>query len=175
MESPKTVLDTLIELKSGAMFCPDRIYRYALWRIWDKDIAPLNIIGLNPSTADEKQDDPTIRRCLGFAKGWKYGGLIMTNLFAYRATDPANMKAQGRNAIGPVNNEWIRAVAEKSGLSIAAWGTHGTFLNRQAMVLNFLKDLPIYCFKKTKKGCPYHPLYLPNDQTIVTFNGNKIT
>ena len=159
----------------GAMLSKDRIYRYALWRIWNKARSPINFIGLNPSTADEKIDDPTIRRCIGFAKRWEYGGLIMTNLFAYRSTNPAKMKEQGNNAIGNKNNEWIRAVAEQSGLSIAAWGSHGTFLNRQAHVLNFLKDLPIFCFKVTANGCPCHPLYMPYNHTIKTFNGVKIT
>ena len=75
-----------------AVFSPCRTYRYALSRVWAADKPYALFIGLNPSTADETLDDPTIRRCIDFAKRWGYGGLVMANLFAYRATDPAVMK-----------------------------------------------------------------------------------
>ena len=76
-----------------AVFSPCRTYRYALSRVWAADKPYALFIGLNPSTADETLDDPTIRRCIDFAKRWGYGGLVMANLFAYRATEPSEMKA----------------------------------------------------------------------------------
>jgi len=81
-------------MKSHATFSPCRKYRYSLFRIWDEDKSLVLFIGLNPSTADEKEDDPTIRRCINFAKqwGWGYGGLIMGNLFSFRATQPSDLK-----------------------------------------------------------------------------------
>jgi len=76
---------------SDAKLSVCRKYRYALWRIWDKSKPIVLFISLNPSTADEKEDDPTIRRCIGFAKSWGYGGLCMANLFAYRTKSPSEM------------------------------------------------------------------------------------
>ena len=78
-------------------------YRYALRRIWLPAAPQVLFIGLNPSTADEKSDDPTIRRCLGFARSWGYGGLIVANLFAYRATAPSALR-EARDPIGPLND-----------------------------------------------------------------------
>ena len=73
---------------TGANFSRCRQFRYTLWRRWDKTLPPVMMIGLNPSTADAHRNDPTIRRCIGFAKRWGHGGLVMTNLFAFRATYP---------------------------------------------------------------------------------------
>lgn len=75
----------------GAQFSQCRKYRYALWRTWDDD-SHITFIGLNPSTADETEDDPTIRRCIAYAKKWEFGGINMLNLFAFRATSPGDMK-----------------------------------------------------------------------------------
>ena len=82
-------------MNTGAIFSSDRIFRYILWRTWNEQNGHLMVIGLNPSTADETQDDPTIRRCVGFARQWGYGGLYMLNLFAYRATDPSELMKAG--------------------------------------------------------------------------------
>ena len=75
-------------IHSDALFSEDRIYRYALWRTWDESLPKALFIGLNPSTADEIQDDPTIRRCIRYSMDWGYGGYIMGNIFGYRSTDP---------------------------------------------------------------------------------------
>ena len=80
-------------LKTDAKFSACRKYRYALWRNWDGSKPYAMIIGLNPSTADENENDPTITRCINFAKSWGYGGVCVTNLFAYCATVPSDMKA----------------------------------------------------------------------------------
>ena len=90
----------------GARFSDCRLYRYQLWRIWDEGRPYLNVIGLNPSTADETRDDPTIRRCIDYAKRWNYGGLFMTNIFAFRATLPAVMKKQVE-PVGSDNDHWL--------------------------------------------------------------------
>ena len=89
-----------------AVFSPCRTYRYALSRVWAADKPYALFIGLNPSTADETLDDPTIRRCIDFAKRWGYGGLVMANLFAYRATNPSEMKA-ATDPVGVANDEWL--------------------------------------------------------------------
>ncbi|HDR1569813.1 TPA: DUF1643 domain-containing protein, partial [Pasteurella multocida] len=77
----------LAEMNNNAIFSDCGTYRYVLWRIWDTLLPRITFIGLNPSTADESNDDPTIRRCINFAKKWGYGGIYMVNLFAYRSTD----------------------------------------------------------------------------------------
>ena len=79
-------------MKKNAKFSACRKYRYALWRTWDESKPYVMIIGLNPSTADENKNDPTITRCINFAKSWGYGGVCVTNLFAFRATVPSDMK-----------------------------------------------------------------------------------
>ena len=106
-------------MKKDAVFSDCRNYRYALWRIWDDAKPYAMFIGLNPSTADETEDDPTIRRCMNFAKDWGYGGLCMTNLFAYRATIPANMMSAA-DPVGAENNAWLANLAENAGVIVAA-------------------------------------------------------
>lgn len=114
-------------------------------------------IGLNPSTADEVNNDPTVTRCINFSKAWGYGAFCMTNIFAYRATDPKVMKAQPE-PVGPDNDKWLVEIAREAGIVIAAWGVHGEHLNRGKEVVDLLDE--IHCLGRTKKGYPKHPLYL---------------
>ena len=111
----------------SAEFSPDRIYRYALYRTWDETKPRVMFIGLNPSTADESKDDPTIRRCKNYAFDWGYGGLIMANLFALRATKPKIMKEHAL-PIGRDNNYWLESLARDAEIIIAAWGVNGSHL-----------------------------------------------
>lgn len=154
----------LFEDGSGAVFSPCRQYRYKLWRTWHSEKPFLNVIGLNPSTADETVDDPTIRRCIQFAKDWGYGGLIMSNLFAFRATLPSVMKAQA-DPIGIENDQWLQASAAQAGLVLAAWGNDGEYLNRGRTVAAMIRNL--HCLGVTKSGQPKHPLYLPKTTVAV--------
>ena len=124
-------------------------------------------MGLNPSTADETQDDPTIRRCQGFARDWGYGGLVMANLFAFRATDPAVMK-QAADPVGPDNDEHLLQLASTCPLVVAAWGTHGQHLGRDHQVRELTPNL--HCLRLTKEGYPGHPLYLPKSLTPVRWS-----
>lgn len=141
---------------------PCRIYRYTLWRDWTDLLTPATgyamFIGLNPSTADETNDDPTIRRCVAFAKAWGYDSLCMTNLFAYRATDPADMM-RAAEPVGPENDRLLREMAASAGVVVAAWGTLGVYRNRASDVRRMLPHLS--CLRLTKDGHPGHPLYLP--------------
>lgn len=117
-------------------------------------------IGLNPSTADETKDDPTIRRCIGFAKAWGYGALCMTNLFAWRDTYPAGMKLAA-DPIGEENDLWLQRVAMSAGIIIAAWGTHGNFKSRNEAVIGHLSGFAeLHHLGLSKDGHPRHPLYL---------------
>ncbi|MEO7716268.1 MAG: DUF1643 domain-containing protein [Capsulimonas sp.] len=151
--------DRSIEL--GAEFSADRRYRYSLWRMWGAE-APLMFVGLNPSTADENEDDNTIRKCRGFARRLGYGGLIMVNLFAYRATDPREMK-RAADPIGAENDEKLIAAAGRAGGIIAAWGAHGEHMERCYAVHSLLTSngFRLQYLALTKDGQPRHPLYLP--------------
>jgi hypothetical protein len=166
------------------IFSPCRKYRYTLWREWGgwfDDVEPgeacagnrfkyAMFIGLNPSTADETKDDPTIRRCVGFAKAWGYGALCMTNLFAFRATDPKIMKKQ-ENPVGEANHHHILRCAFGAGIVIAAWGTHGVFRNQDLNVKQWVNSIGValHHLGLSKDGHPKHPLYLKSDTTPKTF------
>lgn len=144
-------------MERGARLSPCRTYRYALWRRWGRGHYAM-FIGLNPSTADETQDDPTIRRCIGFARAWGYSGLCMANLFAYRATEPADMK-KAADPIGWENDSTLSAWAHDAGVVVAAWGAHGTYKRRDQSVRLLVPGL--HYLRLTKDGHPGHPLYLP--------------
>lgn len=152
---------------------PDRSHRYTLWREWDM-FRPgkfVQFIGLNPSTADETQDDPTIRRCIDFATRWGYGVMCMTNLFAFRATQPEDMK-EAADPLGPENMQWLKIVAREADLIVAAWGNHGSFNRQSRTLLKVLMDmdLKIHCLRVTQSGQPEHPLYVPADTVLKGFN-----
>ena len=149
-----------------ACFSDDRRFRYHLLREWDETLPKVAFIGLNPSTADESADDPTIRRCIGFAKAWGKGGILMLNIYAFRATFPADMwKAQkrGTDIIGGSRN-WVDALkgyatGQGCDLVVAAWGAHGK--RRGPEVIERWPEL--MCLGKNADGTPKHPLYLKGD------------
>ncbi|WP_426416340.1 DUF1643 domain-containing protein [Aestuariirhabdus sp. LZHN29] len=147
-------------MKADAKLSPCRRYRYALWRIWDETKPMAMVIGLNPSTADETVDDPTLIRCINFATSWGYGGVCMANLFAYRATDPADMKAYPA-PIGAENDAWLAALAKEAAIVVAAWGNDGSYLQRSSAVKQSLPHL--HYLKMNKSGEPAHPLYLKSN------------
>ena len=154
-----------------AVFSEDRRYRYILRILWDESKPLVQFIGLNPSTADEVKDDNTVRRCKRFAQRWGFGGMIMTNIFAFRSTDPGPMKAHpnpigelgtftfGRKRFTNRNDYYLVLTRAEVSECIAAWGNHGIHLGRCTTVLKFLRSLK--CFRVTKAGQPEHPLYMP--------------
>ncbi|TCP93453.1 hypothetical protein EDC44_1182 [Cricetibacter osteomyelitidis] len=149
------------QIESGAILSDDRQYRYVLWRIWDPLKPMVTFIGLNPSTADEKENDPTIIQCINFAKYWGYGGIYMLNLFAYRSTDKSKL-SQVENPIGAENDRYFMEYADKAEKIIAAWGNDGSYLNRSKQVCELLNK-PLFALKINSSGEPHHPLYIPID------------
>ena len=145
-------------MKKGAQLSNCGKYRYALWRTWKED-SHVMFIGLNPSTADKTKDDPTIRRCIGYAKAWGFGGIYMLNLFAFRATNPKEL-FKADNPIGNENNDYLKMYHSKEGLNIACWGSWGVYLNRGQEVIRLLGKENLSCMGVTKTGQPKHPLYL---------------
>lgn len=147
----------------SAYFSDDRCYRYSLTR----DVAPLDgegtvvFVGLNPSTADETTDDPTVRRCIGYARTWGYARLKIVNLYALRATDPRELW-QADDPVGPENDHVISLVFGGSDLIIGAWGANA----RRDRLVQFAETFggwPFYALGLTKGGEPRHPLYLRAD------------
>ncbi len=146
---------------NGAILSPDRLYRYALWRLWERGTRVALFVGLNPSTADETQDDPTIRRCIAFAKSWGCGGMFMGNLYGWRATDPSELR-HVENPIGPRNDATLLGMAAASDIVVAAWGAGGDipgYPRRGAQVCAMLPR--VHYLRLNKNGSPAHPLYLP--------------
>ena len=146
---------------SGAQFSPCRRWRYLLWRRWDGGKPLANFLMLNPSTADEVQLDPSCTRARIYAERWGYGGLIVTNIFGWRATDPGEMKAV-RDPVGKGNDAAILRAAKESVLVVCAWGNHGAHRERSARVLSALRssEANLNYLKINSSGEPAHPLYL---------------
>lgn len=155
---------------SGAVISDDEKYRYALWRRWREpsrhpffDNGLATFVMLNPSTADAMTDDPTVRRCKGFAESWGYEGMIVVNLFAYRATDPSELvPLSEQEAQGPDNYRWLENALSCTMTRVAAWG--GKVPNGKAeYLLGLLQRWDLRALKINKDGSPAHPLYLPKD------------
>jgi len=166
-------------VQAGAKFSTNRIYRYALWRpvplTHEVSVRNCVFIGLNPSIADETTDDPTVRRCWGFALREGCGVMTLINLFAIKATDSAEMRMM-LNPVGPGNDRAIIHYVTKNPIEpvvIACWGIHGGFRNRDKEVMALLKaeapDLPIQCFGRSAEGYPRHPLFLPANTPLEPF------
>lgn len=154
-----------------AYFSEDRVYRYALSRVWDAKKPMLLFIGLNPSTADESALDPTLRRITGYAEREGCGGFWVANLFAFRATKPKNMMAAA-DPVGPLNDGWIIEMAGWCSLIIAGWGAHGGFRDRDRAVRRLLQGHDLHCLKLTGDGKPGHPLYLKKDAPLTVFQSS---
>lgn len=135
-------------------------YRYSLERLWTSANPLITWIMLNPSTADADKDDPTIRRCMDFSRSWGFAGMVVVNLFAWRATDPADMK-RAVHPVGPANDAEIMYFARNSEAIVAAWGTHGAYQERGKRVLAMLDGFRVSALGLTSGGFPLHPLYVP--------------
>lgn len=188
-------------IEAGAEISPCGTYRYRLWREWRNHPAPAQwdmwtnadgspvvdgagqqlgepkacvFIMLNPSTADGEQDDPTIRRCAGFAKAWGYDRLEVLNLFAYRATKPKDLLSlrHERDPVGENNLRAFRQVLSPSrtvGVIICAWGAHGAHIGQDETALGWIGDQQRFALGLTKEGHPRHPLYVHGDASLVAF------
>ncbi|NOJ96672.1 DUF1643 domain-containing protein [Corallococcus coralloides] len=148
-------------LDAGATLSECGLYRYRLVRRWSaQDDRRVLFVMLNPSVADGQQDDPTLRRCVGFAQAWGYGALTLCNLFAFRATDPADLMP-AKDAVGPLNDAALESAACEASLVVGAWGAHRLVPQRAPAVLALLRrHRPVHALALTGAGEPRHPLYL---------------
>ena len=148
-----TKVSNTLFYKSVAVYSEDEVYRYSLVRTWDSSLPSLAFVMLNPSTATESSNDPTIERCERRAMAWGFGELQIYNLFALRSTDPKLLYTHS-DPIGPDNHLAVTAAQ-----IICAWGRHGKHLGRGEQVANLLPQ-PLYYLKLNSDGQPAHPLYL---------------
>lgn len=147
--------------RKGAEFSDCGQYRYRLWRTWDVEKPTVAFVALNPSTADGVDDDPTVRRCIGYAKEWGYGTLVVGNIFALKSTDPEELYEHPA-PVGPRNDEYLREIVDEADRVVAAWGTHGAHQDRGREVAAML-DGELVALDTTKHGHPNHPLFQPKD------------
>jgi len=157
---------------AAAVVSPCGLYRYRLSRTWGGE-RPAVFVMLNPSTADAAEDDPTIRRCIGFARQWHCGGLIVVNLFAFRATSPKDLFAAA-DPVGPDNLKHVFRAAQDAGQFIAcAWGAHGAFRDQDIAIVRCIRRATehahLLCLGTTRDGHPRHPLYLPKTAELQLF------
>lgn len=157
-----------------AVWSDDMRHRFILWRDWGPKCLRnfVQVIGLNPSTATEEENDPTLRRVIAFAKREGAAGLVMTNRFSFRSTNPNalyEMLAEQHRL--KENDRFLRDVAKYARLRIAAWGTHGDCLGRAAAVVKMMEQdgRALHCLGRNKDGSPRHPLYVPANQRLELF------
>ncbi len=193
-------------IDAGAEISPCGTYRYRLWREWRLHPAPAQwdmwvddtgkpvvdgaghqlgepkscvFIMLNPSTADGAQDDPTIRRCVSFAKAWGYDRLDVLNLFAYRTTKPEELLAltHDRDPVGEHNKRAFDCVLYfyPIGTIVCAWGAHGVHLGQDETALGWLGRHKRFALGLTKDGHPRHPLYAKGDAELIPFRPDMET
>jgi hypothetical protein len=161
-----------LEQKSHAVFSDNGIYRYWLHRSWFTGKGWTVFIMLNPSTADAYQNDPTVRRCVGFAQLWGSRGVVIVNVYGAKATDPENLFKM-QDPIGPQNDIFIHAACRLAPRVICAWGAHELVRRRLYKVINIIHDMkatPV-CLALTKAKCPQHPLYVRADAHLEPFHG----
>ena len=153
-------------LESKASFSTDRRYRFTLYRRWAESGDEILFIGLNPSTADEAHNDPTVWRCINFARGWGYRGIWLGNIFAWRTTYPDGLDGVHK-PVGRGNNLALRVMAERCQKKVYAWGNHGQLMDRGREVVDMLG--PGWCLGINKNGNPKHPLYQRRDAQLVEY------
>jgi hypothetical protein len=158
----------VIRNDSGAVFSACRRWRFLLWRRWDAARPVANFLMLNPSTADELRLDPSCTRARRYAERWGFGAVVITNLFAWRATDPGEMKA-ARDPVGRGNDRAILRAARASALVVCAWGNHGAHRGRSLAVRTLLENegIALRVLRLNGSGEPAHPLYLPGTLTPI--------
>lgn len=161
---------------SGAVFSDEnRRFRYSLWRIWDKSKEALLFIGLNPSTANDIKNDPTIARMVSFGKSWGFGGLYVGNLFSIVSANPDVLFFESSvEQPNGLNDEAIKQMNKLCSTVLVGWGEWGQNAGlRPAQVLSLIGERA-FCLKVNKSGEPSHPLYLPSSSKMILYERNSV-
>lgn len=165
-------------MRRTAEISPCGRYRYKLGRQWCDGRPPAVFVMLNPSTADHEIDDPTIRRCIDFAWRWNYGGLVVVNLFAVRATEPVDLY-NAKDPVGPENHTHVQQVLEDAALHgtrvVCGWGTHGDYMGQDLTVLGWIEReaCEAVALGVTRDGHPRHPLYIRATAERIPYRGRR--
>lgn len=154
------------------------LYRYELRRIWDEDKPKVLFIMLNPSTADSNKDDPTIRRCIDYAKDWGFGGILVGNLFAYRSTNP-NGLLKVDDPVGDDNIWHIKNLVSQSDTIVCAWGNSSIVKRLDKKIKYDYRPLTViknslHCLELSNDGTPKHPLQLKKNLKLINYEKHKI-
>lgn len=168
---------TNVDQSSSAILSECGTYRYLLSRAWKypaEDQPYVLFILLNPSTADHLQNDPTVRRCIGFAKEWGYNRVVIGNLYAYRSTDPKQLNTH-LNPVGPKNIHHLKTVILKANKVVLGWGSNAELPNSENYIIQEVLQLiqKPYCLGVTKSGQPRHPLYLKYKTKLIEYSTAK--
>lgn len=157
-------------MHKGAILSSCKKHRLQLWREWDSNLPKVLFIMLNPSTADDQQDDPTLRRCIDFAKQWGFGGLYIGNLYSFRATDPWSLLNVSKFSHRD-NYKHLLTMANQCQLVVCAWGNYPV-IKKLGIPLNVFNHLEqkLYCIALSKASKPKHPLYLKKSLTPIPFS-----
>ncbi len=155
-------------MRTGASFDPSTVYRYTLWREWDRDAPRLAWLLLNPSTADADDDDPTIRRCIGFAWRWGFGSIEVVNLYGWRGPKPAALEQAGW-PVGSGNDRAVARAVRRADRLVVGWGAYAARDARWRAVSARLAHTEMWCLGTTASGQPRHPLYVRADVEPVRF------
>jgi hypothetical protein len=163
--------------ENGATFSPDRKHRYSLWRTIDRGELAVLFIGLNPSTADETKDDPTIRRCVGFARDWGFSKMYMGNLFSYVTAYPKELTKENCLKNDDENRLALSKMARESLRVVFCWGNNGVLHGQGKKIVHFINTWspndPV-CFGINKNGQPKHPLYLPKNAEVIVYDAANL-
>lgn len=144
----------------------DGLYRYWLEIVWAKERQRLAFVLLNPSKADHRIDDPTAQRAVRFAIREGYGGIVIANLFAFRATDPRELK-RAKNPVGPSNLPTLLSLPDRAHKIVVGWGAGAKASEARKTFVDYMALETLWCLGTTKDGEPRHPLYLKNDAPLV--------
>ncbi len=158
-------------IKKSAIISEDKTYRYVLSRTLNDTLPKVAFVGLNPSTADEEVDDPTIEKCIKYCKSWGYGGFYMVNLFALRSTDRSQIYNK-KDPIGSQNDFHLKEVFSKVDKVICTWGNDGVFKERNKEVLQLISNP--FCLQINVTGEPSHPLYLKGNLLPISYQKETI-
>lgn len=158
-------------MQTGATFDPTGCYRYLLWRSWEAQGLRIGFVMLNPSQADAVVNDPTIRRCIGFARSWGYGALEVMNLFAYRTAHPMELRHVA-DPVGAKNDRYLSGLGQRVDQIILAWGNGGRLHGRDRDAISLLGARTVYCLGITKLGQPRHPLYIRREVLPFPFSNS---
>jgi hypothetical protein len=172
-DAPAVAAPATDDLERMAVISRCERYRYALMRAWSDGPRRVMFVGLNPSTADGMVEDPTLRRCIGFARAWGYDGLWMANLYGLRSPKPRALRLVD-DPIGPTTDHWLAHMRERSDLVVACWGADPMATPERVAAVRAIVGDELHAIRVTKTRRPEHPLYLPGELRPIPYHQEDV-